>query len=1396
MSFARALFATLLLLLPLSASALTYVGGAVPGAIPTIASVAPANASFAQGTSAGTLITPLTTLMSPPSATFSGTYALSTSLGVNFPCTPTLGANNSLVQISGANLQVSSAGAAQGQGTYAVCLVAQQTGIANSPFALAMTLTINAAGQTIASTAVSNNSFTAGSASATIVGGLTTAMSPTTPLFMGSYTGLAGTDAASFQLGGTNLETNGVLCTSSPPCTYSVNPIASQTGISNSPFSGTALTITANAPVFTALGLSGTTFLASTPSAVVGSLSTTLASGAPNPAYSIVSTGTDHSSTACTSTNGTNFQLVGATLETNGTGLTAGSYPGVCVKATQAGVSYIQAFTLTGSTSGPVVGSLTVKNTAGSSTPTNATQTCITSGNTCFAFRAGQGFKLAAVPAGSIAVPNIGGSPVRYQADLCAFWPDGSLKHCSFKFFLPQLTAGSTEQISFTTQTGSYDHTSSGTVADITGGSDYKVEVSNESQIGISYNSFVMPFFWNIGMHVSGGSVSSVFFNNQTNVAPFGNDCTQSTGGCNPVHPGPIYGCTVAPVITVNFDGTTKLPNSAVVTSAGSGCTVDGSGSYVCGFNKLETNSPATVTQIEKGQLVDTWEAWGPCYDNTGGAAHTRLYVRVIVQHWKDVAQATYAFNAVGMPTSALYIPGGTMPSLMYDACWQNGSTLIRGACGGSGETALATWQGINHTIQGGWLTLDEQGKEDWSANDTALKAVHIADTSADEVFLKGTGLIPPYDDTAATGAASNFGATIAFTGKQNQSTDQCQYYPMGSGCTDSDPDWGNAGSHRFTAMGSTGDAMCYLMMPFASDQGNSWCTQSRIAMASIHHVIGGALEPATGLPVNIVSTSTYPSLTPLRANAVSYIGIDMTAPAGVATVQAADGFVNNKIDWGHVADSELILPFVLEARPWMYYVIDGAASVAILEGTTSARNVTFSGTFNQTFNGLTFDSSQDGLRQITWATLPVSTAAMFLPTSFPEQAYYEFLMQQNFTFAIDEVQHVGTITDGNGTVTKANSLASVGVFNTLADFQNLDAPLAQFMQGYFSQYLSLQVKWWAHKYPDLDTLWGYQTGTALLGQTSQSCAYNAINYVYQFWNSLFQYSPAAGWNSTDATNPQVPNFDKRGASNNIITTSGSSVITGNAQAVDIDYPLNSGIPMPALSRIIPTIVNPDSECIELNPDFSPNSDCGASPTGTWPPPATINGTSNGTFQTTWYYYYPLDVTHGVVSTDNSGITGTMSISGTALTGPSGLAPGMFIGGVGVTGGTKILSGTSSPYTVNNSQTVGSETMVADPNMLVFTGTTLSTWGWVPSTCGTNTAGFATANWESFPGQVGSDGRWAEMRGSAAFANSVNGPLTKATTTITNFDAHGQSGYPATIDPQYLYGQNGYGPGN
>lgn len=102
---------------------------------------------------------------------------------------------------------------------------------------------LGTAPQSIASVGLSGSTFTPGAASGTPVGVVSVTMSPASPSFSGSLS-LSGADAASFQLVSTTVETNGVLC-GSPPCTYHINVVATQAGVSNSPFTQ-AFTITSS----------------------------------------------------------------------------------------------------------------------------------------------------------------------------------------------------------------------------------------------------------------------------------------------------------------------------------------------------------------------------------------------------------------------------------------------------------------------------------------------------------------------------------------------------------------------------------------------------------------------------------------------------------------------------------------------------------------------------------------------------------------------------------------------------------------------------------------------------------------------------------------------------------------------------------------------------------------------------------------------------------------------------------------------------------------------------------------------------------------------------------------------------------------------------------------------
>jgi hypothetical protein len=93
--------------------------------------------------------------------------------------------------------------------------------------------------QAISSVTLSNNSFQGGAPSGTVIGAIAVTMSPLSPSFTGTLS-LSGANASSFQVAGGNLVTSGVL----PAGTYQVNVVATESGMTNSPFVQAA-TITA-----------------------------------------------------------------------------------------------------------------------------------------------------------------------------------------------------------------------------------------------------------------------------------------------------------------------------------------------------------------------------------------------------------------------------------------------------------------------------------------------------------------------------------------------------------------------------------------------------------------------------------------------------------------------------------------------------------------------------------------------------------------------------------------------------------------------------------------------------------------------------------------------------------------------------------------------------------------------------------------------------------------------------------------------------------------------------------------------------------------------------------------------------------------------------------------------
>lgn len=178
----------------------------------TITGVSLTNSSFTGGSSSGTFVGTIS--VQATGGSFSGSLSLT-------------GADAASFQIVGTSLETNGV---VGNGTYSINIVATQAGATGSPFSQPKTITGSGGPLTITGVLLSNNSFTGGSPSGTVVGNIS--VTATGGSFAGSLS-LTGTNAASFQIVGNALQTNGTVAIG----TYSINIVATQGGATGSPFS-------------------------------------------------------------------------------------------------------------------------------------------------------------------------------------------------------------------------------------------------------------------------------------------------------------------------------------------------------------------------------------------------------------------------------------------------------------------------------------------------------------------------------------------------------------------------------------------------------------------------------------------------------------------------------------------------------------------------------------------------------------------------------------------------------------------------------------------------------------------------------------------------------------------------------------------------------------------------------------------------------------------------------------------------------------------------------------------------------------------------------------------------------------------------------------------------------
>jgi hypothetical protein len=435
----------LLLLIP-AAQAHFHFGlgrfGAAPPApppVPTVVSIALSGSlTYPNGSPSGTVIGLITVTMSFGS--FSGALSLHNGGFDSFgtACDP---ANTTNFQIVAGNLELNKTLS----GAYNVCVVAVQ---GSSSLTQAFTITGTSVSQTIASVFLSSGgTFPAGSGSGTTAAMVGVTMSPSSPVFSGSLA-LVGTGFA---------DQHGTPCSALGDFSISGNTILLATTLSAGTYPGVcvqavagsamyiqAFTLTAATAAITNVSLQTTTFVAGVPNIPVGAVMPTLTNGSPftsapfTGSLAIVTAGTDSNGNSCT-TNGNHFQVLSASLQlaANGSGVSVGSYPGVCVAASQAGyASWTQAFTLAAGAA--PANQIVLKNVSGSDI-------------TNYKYQFGRAFLDGAVSSGNCPIININGSPAaQSQFDVKNVFPDGSVRFGVGAVVIPTLTNNVATTLTFT----------------------------------------------------------------------------------------------------------------------------------------------------------------------------------------------------------------------------------------------------------------------------------------------------------------------------------------------------------------------------------------------------------------------------------------------------------------------------------------------------------------------------------------------------------------------------------------------------------------------------------------------------------------------------------------------------------------------------------------------------------------------------------------------------------------------------------------------------------------------------------------------------------------------------------------------------------------------------------
>ena len=677
-----------------------------------------------------------------------------------------------------------------------------------------------------------------------------------------------------------------------------------------------------------------------------------------------------------------------------------GSYS-ITLTGTQGGISNSpfppspSPLTLVGSSVGATT-SITFANTSGSASPaTTPIQTY-------------QVFPRALVPSGSIAVPQIGGSDIPYQADNRIFWDDGSLMGAVYRVLAGSIAGNGTQQITFNVRSGSWVNTSAITTTDITGASDFKVAITNchTAQVGPA----------------KAGSSGACGFQNVVALTIGGGAITGGTVWGWPTKTGGTFNVT-------NGSGTggqVTVSSAGVITGVtpGSGYAFLGtSGSFGASFNAA-VSAGTYVKQYAKGPICDAWEVITQWKDATSGTALPHTHATFFVERWKDGSGNFLVFKSICLLGSGLLDTANNLPNYTYDLDWKNGSTVIRGTTNGDhGYTNLLHYSACAM----GTFGLD--ALEDWSANDVALKAIIQQRTPTECDQFKLAGLATPW--LAINTSIPTPTVPAYYTYDDSDLGFVYQYQPFGSAGVRSP--LGSGGSGHNEAPLWLGNTLHWQNLRAGNTAAAKvWGANNRVAAA---HGLGSCqtgaavLEPATFNLGNVIPAATYslPGLTPTR-EAFQITTIPQTGYVNVVINNTGDLFNGLGVYHGAMYAA---YPYLFEGSQWLLTIMKRQAFMGLFgEHPAYHRQVTIGST---TYYGL-FANETVQHRISAWGMRSLTYASRFMPTAWADgstnvdQDYCRYVLKNMADYMMALVPFLGSVkVGGSGGTTYTKTIDFTG---------------------------------------------------------------------------------------------------------------------------------------------------------------------------------------------------------------------------------------------------------------------------------------------------------------------------------------------------------------------------------